>query len=164
MEYETCVWCGLKSKKTNGVVHKYLESSPSCWAKYGELLALEYENYEYMSVHDLTVDAYALQHPGKENAQTISSVYVHLASLYSYFELNKSINELSNSKKQVVKFKKNFVWLEPPEKLNTITVVNVLNSKTAVQHCTNVKMWSEYIFKKWENHHTKIAQLITLAT
>jgi len=90
MEYETCIGCGLKSEKGDGVTHQYLESSARCWAKYGELLAREYENSRYMSVHDLTVDAYALQHPGTK----ISSAYVHLASLYGYFITGMNIEKL----------------------------------------------------------------------
>ncbi len=160
MEYECCVWCGLKTEKSAGAVHRYLESSPGCWAKYGELLAREYENYEYMSVHELTVDAYALQHPGKESPQTIGSIYIHLASLYSYFMFGRRISELSSIRKKMTRYKDTFVWLTPPEDLKAITVADILESKTAVQHCANVKKWAEYLFETWGIHHSKIANIL----
>lgn len=160
MEYEYCPWCGVKTRKSIGATHKYLESSVGCWALYGELLAREYENYEYMSVHGLTVDAYALQHPGKESPQTINSVYVHLASLYSYFELGKPVGELSNIKKDVLQYKNDFVWLEPPADLKLITVADILKAETAAQHCANVEKWAMYIFEKWEAHHGKAMEVL----
>ena len=39
-----------------------------------------------MAAHQLTVDAYAIQHPGKPSAQSIQSVCVHLISLYASLE------------------------------------------------------------------------------
>ena len=64
-DYETCVWYGLQTVKSPEPVLRYLESSPGCWAKFGALLTREYENAQYRTVHELTVDVYALQHPGK---------------------------------------------------------------------------------------------------
>ena len=58
-----------------------MESSPSCWAAYGEVLAREYNDPAFMAAHRLTVDAYAVQHPGRPSPQSIQSVALHLISL-----------------------------------------------------------------------------------
>ena len=39
---EPCSGCGARFPRTEGPVHPYMESSPGCWAAYGELLAREY--------------------------------------------------------------------------------------------------------------------------
>ena len=161
MANELCSWCGVKTYKSEGATHRYLESSAGCWALYGKLLAREYENSEYMSVHGLTVDAYALQHPGKEGPQTINSAYIHLASLYSYFELGWPINELPNIKKEIAQQKNDFIWLEPPENLKLITVADILKAETAEEHCAYVKKWAMYIFEKWKVHHPTVAAILT---
>jgi hypothetical protein len=64
-----------------GPVHRYLESSPGCWRLYGEVLAREYSDLAFWAAHRLTVDSYAVQHPGRSSPQTIQSVCVHLLSL-----------------------------------------------------------------------------------
>ncbi|MEM7345712.1 MAG: DUF5946 family protein [Chloroflexota bacterium] len=163
MVAETCIGCALKTEKVDGPTHRYLGSSPGCWAKYGELLAKEYQHYQYMSVHNLTVDAYSLQHPGTENPQTISSANVHLASLYSYFELGKPVNELATLKKMMTNYKGQFTWLIPPDDQKAITVAGVLTAETAAEHCDLVEQWATYIFQQWKPHHPTIAKLLAIA-
>ena len=65
----------------SGPTHRYMESLPGCWAIYGEVLAREYSDLAYAAVHRLTVDAYAVQHPGQPSPQSIQSVGVHLLRL-----------------------------------------------------------------------------------
>ena len=81
-----CDGCGLTLPRIEGPTHAYMLSSPACWKIYGEILAREYSNGDYWQVHRLTVDTYALQHPGKQDSRAIQSVNVHLASLYLIFK------------------------------------------------------------------------------
>jgi len=78
--------CGGIFPDTDGPTHLYLGSSPGCWAVYSDVLAKEYGEYRYPEVHRLTVDAYAVQHPGTPSRRSIQSVAVHLISLYLMFE------------------------------------------------------------------------------
>jgi len=57
-------------QKADGPAHAYMLSSPGCWAAYGELLAREYSDSAYRRLHRLSVDAYALQHPGIDTPQS----------------------------------------------------------------------------------------------
>jgi len=158
---DICTGCGIATEKTTGPVHRYLVSSPGCWAMFGDVLAREYENYEYMSVHALTVDAYALQHPGSENLQTINSAHAHLASLYSYFRLGKPTSELPKVKQDVTRLKSQFEWLTPPEDITGITVADILKADTASQHRAVVLEWANYVFDEWKDHHKAIATLLS---
>jgi hypothetical protein len=132
--------------------------------KFGDLLALEYENAEFRAVHELTVDAYALQHPGEKSSQTLNSANVHLTGLYSSFVLGIPIKRLHEVKKEVANHKDRFVWLDPPDNMGDITVADVLKSRTAVEHCAKVKEWAEYIFEKWNIHHSTIANILAINT
>ena len=69
-----CLSCGGVFPDIDGPVHRYMKSSPGCWAVYGEVLAREYEDPYFFEVHRLTVDAYAVQHPGSTDRQSIQSV------------------------------------------------------------------------------------------
>ena len=76
-----CAGCGAIVPNTDGPTHRYIGASPGCWQRYGQLLAREYGEYAYPDEHRLTVDAYAVQHPGVPGKQSSQSVAVHLMSL-----------------------------------------------------------------------------------
>ncbi|MEO0853817.1 MAG: DUF5946 family protein [Cyanobacteria bacterium J06648_11] len=158
MDVDICTGCGLKTEPHDGPTHTYLVSSSGCWAKYGELLAREYQDIGYMAVHGLTVDAYALQHPGQENPQTIQSARVHLASLFSYFEFGTPISDLNGVKQAIARHRTEFTWLVPPPALTDINVSDVLTAETAIQHAQRVKVWAEYVFVGWKSHHAEISR------
>ncbi len=160
MKLEKCQWCGLETPESDGPVHRYLGGTPGCWAHYGKLLAREYENYDYMVVHGLTVDAYALQHPGEKSLPATRSTYIHLASLFSYFELKRSISQLAGIKQAIATHKLSDEWLIPPTELDGINVDDVLTAQTAQQHRQSVEAWARYIFECWAPHHEKITHLI----
>ena len=76
-----CPGCGALFEERAGPTHRYMESSPACWAAYGEVLAREYSDQAFYAVHRMSVDTYAVQHPGQPSPQTIQSVAVHLIRL-----------------------------------------------------------------------------------
>ena len=160
MALTQCFSCGAETENINGATHKYLLSTSGCWAKYGELLAREYSDFSYMAVHNLTVDAYAAQHPGQPRSQTISSINVHLSSLYAYFHLNYAVSELSHIKSRIIRYKDEFTWLEPPSYLGQLTVMDVLDAENAGQHCDLVKDWAADVFDQWEDFHPIVKKIL----
>ena len=69
-----CPGCGLAlPARPDAPKHPYVGASAECWAVYGEVLAREYEDPAYFRVHQLTVDAYAVQHPGAPERRSISN-------------------------------------------------------------------------------------------
>ncbi len=77
-----CPDCKVELPFFDGPTHAYLGGNASCWKAYGELLAKEYGEPNYMKFHRWTVDAYAAQHPGQPDPRATSSVYIHLMALY----------------------------------------------------------------------------------
>jgi hypothetical protein len=59
------LWLWRLVKNKPGKPHKYIGAVAGCWEIYGEILAKEYGEYGYPELtHRLTVDTYAVQHPG----------------------------------------------------------------------------------------------------
>lgn len=59
-----CAGCGAVFPDMQGPTHAYMQSSPACFAAFTKLLAAEYSSAALRSVHRLTVDTWAVQHPG----------------------------------------------------------------------------------------------------
>lgn len=156
MSSEVCVGCGARFPVIDGPVHLYMESSPACWAAYGDILAREYSDIHYAAVHQMTVDAYAVQHPGRPTPQSIQSVGLHLVSLCLVFEhgaetlQTRVILQRSNS------FKRELVWLEPPPDRGRITVADVQQASTPEEHVGCVRKWADSAWKAWSLHHGTI--------
>lgn len=81
-----CPGCGARFPAFDGPVHEYMESSAGCWRAFGEVLAREYGNPKLLAIHRLSIDAYAVQHPGGASRQAVQSVGVHLARLCLFLE------------------------------------------------------------------------------
>ena len=81
-----CPGCGLIAPAHDGPTHRYMVSSASCWAAFGELVAADYSSQERMQFHQVVVDAYAAQHPGDGERQQVQSVGLHLMTLCLFLE------------------------------------------------------------------------------
>ncbi len=156
MQRERCPGCGVELPAVDGPVHWYLESSPSCWAAYGELLAREYGDPAFREVHRLTVDAYAVQHPGRPTPQSIQSVTVHLISLYAVLERGFS-NRAALALIRRCASRADFRWLEPPASRGDLTVASVLEARTADAHAQAVRAWARSAWGAWSEHHAQVA-------
>ncbi len=118
-----CIGCGALVAGGDDPAHRYIGASPGCWALYGEVLAREYTDPRYGAAHQLTVDAYAAQHPGTPSPQAIQSVTVHLVGLYIVFRLGRTPQQARKTIQRAVQHKKDFVWLDPPESLGAMTIL-----------------------------------------
>ncbi len=151
-----CFFCKGLFPKSDGPTHRYMSSTPGCWQLYGEILAREYSDSTYWKNHRLTVDAYAVQHPGIESAQSIQSVAVHLLSLYFVIEEGRLHDVATQLIKKATKQK--FHWLQPPVDLGEINATTVWASKNAEEHNKQVELWARSVWKAWEEHHGTIKE------
>lgn len=133
-----------------------MESSPACWAAYGEVLAREYSDPAYFQVHRLSVDAYAVQHPGKPSPQTIQSVAVHLIRLCLLLERSLPMERANEAMLRASEQEGKFVWLAPPGSLGTVTVADVWKAAALEAHMAAVRRWSESAWEAWATHHATI--------
>jgi hypothetical protein len=154
--------CGAVLPETDGPTHRYLESSPACWAAYSQVLAREYASPGlFQGVHRYTVDAYAVQHPGRPAAQSIQSVAVHLMSLCALIENGSTGEWATRLIGEAVRIKGGFTWLQPPGSMGALTVVDVLRAKGASEHERMAKEWAASAWGAWSAHHATVRSWVS---
>ncbi len=156
MKTSKCFSCGGEFPETVGPVHAYMKSAPGCWATYGEVLAREYSDPAYFSVHRLTVDAYAVQHPGSKDRQSIQSVAFHLIRLCMFLEHDLTAEKANDLMLEVGKYKSAFTWLSPPAFMGAITCADVERTTTVEAHKQRVREWARSSWDAWSLHHDQI--------
>ena len=133
-----------------------MESSPGCWYVYGQVLTREYADPAYGELHRLTVDSYAVQHPGRPGPQAIQSVCLHLISLCLVLERGASAAYATRVMGVASKTKERFFWLAPPASLGSVTVADVLPATTPSEHAEKVRAWAEAAWSAWAGHHATV--------
>jgi hypothetical protein len=113
-EHSSCPGCGLRLPASDGPVHPYIGASAACWELYGQLLARELADPVDSAVHQLTVDAYAAQHPGRPERRSIQSVGLHLMALCLLLEQGVAPVHLPKLRARMLARRPAFRWLEPP--------------------------------------------------
>ena len=152
----SCPGCGGLFLDIDGPVHRYMESSPGCWATYGEVSAREYSEPALADVHRLSVDSYAAQHPGRPSPQSMKSVGVHLIRLCLAVERGFDVRESNRVMVAISKVKGRFGWLEPPPSLGDLTVAHVASTTDIAAHQTAVHEWSQSVWEAWAPHHATV--------
>jgi len=139
-----------------GPTHRYMESSPGCWQLYGEVLAREYSDRAFWISHRLTVDAYAVQHPGQPSPQSIQSVAVHLISLHLLLDRKVAPGYAIRAIRAAVTVSGRFTWLPPPASMGAVTVVDVHAARDAPDHADRVRAWAAAAWLAWSPYHATI--------
>ncbi len=151
-----CIGCGAAVPAIDGPTHRYMESSPGCWQLYGEVLAREYSDRTFWASHRLTVDTYAVQHPGRPSPQSIQSVAVHLISLLLVLEQEATPEHALRAIRAAATVSERFTWLPPPSSMGSVTVANVHGARNALDHAKHVRAWAEAAWASWSHHHQTI--------
>jgi len=151
-----CAGCGVVLSEYDGPTHPYIGASAACWALYGELLGYEYAELGYPECHRLTVDTYAIQHPGKRNQRSIKSVGTHLAGLYLVLERELDGPAATAMKNRVAAADPGFVWLNPPHPDGALTVRDVLAMRQKMRHCDAIEAWARSVWEGWKLHHETV--------
>lgn len=153
---DVCPGCGASFANIDGPTHPYMESSPGCWAAFGEVLAREYSNPALRDIHRLSVDAYAIQHPGRPSRQSIQSVGLHLVRLLLQLERGLPAERANAAMLELGRHKTTFRWLEPPASLGAITVANVLPCASTDEHRVAVRQWAHAALSAWSAHRSTL--------
>lgn len=156
MKTNPCFSCGGAYADVDGPVHRYMRSSPGCWAAYGEVLAREYGDASFFEVHRLTVDTYAVQHPGSTDRQSIQSVGVHLIRLFLLLECGLPAELANDAMLEAAANKHAYTWLEPPPNLGDITVADVVMAEGVEEHKSLVRSWARCAWDAWSDYHGAI--------
>lgn len=145
---DKCFACGGSFVAVEGPTHIYMHSSPGCWNAYGGVLEREYESpMLFGAVHRLTVDAYALQHPGDaSDRRARQSVWVHYAALYLSLHKKEDHSRIPSVMRKLTV--RTFPALPPAPTQFDFTLEDVLAQGEA-NHVSAVKAWADCAFKAW---------------
>jgi hypothetical protein len=149
-----CYGCGAWVDNIEGQPHKYIGATQGCWNLFEQILVKEYGEYQYPALtHKLTVDTYAIQHPGQPERRSIKSVNVHLVSLYFIFVKKVSGSEATEMMGKLISNKPKLEWLEPPVPNGHKTVIDVLTANNWEEHEKIVREWAEDVWNCWYSKH-----------
>ena len=151
-----CPGCGVELPDYDGPTHPYIGANAACWALYGELLAHEYSELGYPECHRITVDAYAVQHPGERGGRTIQTVGTHLSGLYLVIERGLDGPAATALKNKVLASDPPFQWLPPPGRNGELTVRDVLQLRHEMSHCDAIEAWGRSVWQSWDLHHDTV--------
>jgi hypothetical protein len=155
---EVCPGCGLTAETVSTQTHAYIAASPSCWAVYGEVLAREYSNPELASrAHQLTVDAYAAQHPGPGHPD--KSVDVHLVGLHLMLDRGAVHERMPYLRKYLVDTAREWPQFPPPSDLGELRVDSVASAIEPAFHIEAARAWSESVWRAWSERHAAVIDL-----
>lgn len=150
-----CSGCGALLARMEGPVHAYMLSSPACWAGYGAVLAAEYGDQTLWSVHRLSVDAYAVQHPGDGSRRAVRSVGLHLARLMTQLEDDPPSDRLNALMIEYSSRQDSLPALPLPDRFR-VTVADVAAHAGTPAHADAVRDWAENCWQDWSTAHDLI--------
>lgn len=126
---------------------------------YGEVLAFEYGNaIAFGQVHQLTVDAYAAQHPGGTHPD--KSIAVHLAGLHASLDLGWPQIRIPTLRQRLSETVKDWPHFAPQDKPGAVTVWDVALADSLEEHIARVRQWADVVWQCWHVHHREIAEFV----
>lgn len=127
-------------------------SSPACWHAFGRVIAREFQNPGLMRVHRLTVDAWAIQHPGDGSRRAIQSVGLHLARLMVQLDEGQSGNAANEAMLGFAARKSTLPEL-PPRAAYAMMVADVVGAEAPEAHERAVRAWAAAVWADWSDQH-----------
>jgi hypothetical protein len=133
------------------VYDRKFNASAECWSVFEEVLAKEFQNAVlFGQVHQLTVDAYAVQHAGGRHPD--KSVCVHLTGLHLVLERGIPPAEVP---RRFQRLAERTIWphLDPPNDRSSLTVFDVALAESPELHASSVREWAAQVWRAWSMYH-----------
>jgi hypothetical protein len=146
-----CPGCGLDLPRIDRVYDRKFHASAECWATFEEVIAREFQDAVlFGQAHQLTVDAYAVQHAGGSHPD--KSVCVHLMGLYLAIEKGVPPADVPRRLQPLV-VPRTWPRLPPPEERAKLTVQSVALADSPEVHVQRVREWAAEVWRVWSPHH-----------
>ena len=120
------------------------------------MLAREYGAYATHANHRVSVDAYAVQHPGVEGPQAMRSVAMHLMRLCLVYERGMPPATGRGMAPRLLAQPPGVAWLQPPAHRGARTVADVAAAANADEHLLRVDDWGRELWAAWSEHHATV--------
>lgn len=151
-----CPGCGALVPGGDGPTHRYIGASPGCWAIYGEVTARGYAEAGLLDDRMLTVNTYAVQHPGLPSPQSVQSVAVHLIGLYLVLERDFSRPRTLDAVRRAADGSAIFRWLDPPVYRYPLTILDVHRALGAIAYQQTLWAWARVTWEGWAAHQSLV--------
>lgn len=151
-----CVGCRGLVPDEDGPIHRYMTASPGCWRIYTELGAGAMPR---TARSPLSVDAYAVTHPGVVGPQSTPSVWVHLVTLCAVIEKGWSVEHAVRLRRVGADAFERWPWLDRPDPMGEVTVVDVAGAVAAGEADRAndlVAAWVDAAWGAWSAHHPAV--------
>jgi Family of unknown function (DUF5946) len=157
----TCPGCRLRMPiRETAINQSYYNTNAECWSLYTEVLATEYSNaFLFGQIHQLTVDAYAVQHAGGPHPD--KSVDIHLSGLYLVLERGIRSPYVPPILQRIAGAIQVWPHFSPPDEIAPLTVCDVALCSTVLDHIHTVRKWAQMVWQAWSPHHREVAALIS---
>lgn len=158
-EERLCPGCGLTMRRDEtGLYEGYYQASPECWSLFTEVLGREFGNAVlFGQVHQMTVDAYAVQHAG--GAHPDKSVDVHLVGLYLMLEKGAPPPRVAPLLQRLAARVQEWPHFPGPSSTARQTVLDVALCASVEEHADAVRRWAREVWETWAPAHREIAVL-----
>jgi hypothetical protein len=153
-----CPGCGLTMPAGGAIRYEgYFNVSNECWSLFTEVIGREFSNAVlFGQVHHLTVEAYAVQHPG--GAHPDKSIDIHLAGLYLMMERNVAPSAVATYMQTLAERVRDWPHFEaPPADAWTQTIFDVA---MADDHIAAVREWSAGVWAAWSPQRDRVVALL----
>lgn len=107
------------------------------------------------AVHRLTVDTYAVQHPGIPERRSVRSVAVHLIALHLTLDRGEPPERVTRLLDRLRPGLRDLRWLTPPQPNGTLTIDDVL-APDQHGHDKAVTAWARDVWRAWTTHHAVV--------
>jgi hypothetical protein len=148
-----CVGCGGFVPDEDGPIHRYMTAAPGCWRIYTELAAGGIPSNPWAR---LTVDAYAVTHPGVPGPQSTPSVWIHLTTLCFVLERAWPPEQAVRLRRIGADAFAGWPWLEPPPFTGEVTAVDVATAADPYAASELVRNWVADAWSAWSQHRSAV--------
>jgi len=150
-QMSSCPGCALQMPLSTRGYDRKFNASAECWSVFEEVLAREFQNAVlFGQVHQLTVDAYAVQHAGGRHPD--KSVCIHLTGLYLALERGVRPVEVPQYLQRCAD-RQSWPHLDPPDERTALTVFDVALADSPLTHASVVREWASQVWKLWSRYH-----------
>jgi hypothetical protein len=143
-----CVGCHGLVPAFDGPVHRYMTAAPGCWRAYTELLGGG--SLPPSPSAGLTVDAYAVTHPGVPGPQATPSVWVHLVTLCFVLERRWPVEQAILLRRVTADAFSGWPWLPPPATTGDVTAIDVWKAVDARDGTGAIELTRRWVHGAWD--------------
>lgn len=157
LQARTCPGCGLEMPLSRRSYDRKFNASAECWSLFEEVIAAEFQNpVLFAQVHQLTADAYAVQHAGGPHPD--KSVCIHLMGFYLTLERGVTPMEVPPLQQRLAR-RASWPHLAPPHERTPLTVFDVALADSPQMHALRVRRWAREVWRIWSPRHDVAREL-----